>query len=165
MVVLDNLGFILAGFFRAPTTGAKDTGSVLRKLTGALFSTRLYSTNSDSILFNDDPVTRQAQVGSGSTLPTRQDFNVETPFVSAPESVRNSSLNGGYNSGLGKIEQPTLISPTGGAGTITEVVKYILVQDGIGGGATEIIALFRDVITGVGFIAGQSINITHEVLI
>jgi len=162
----DNFGFMIAKLFRAPTTGANSTGNVLRREdTGALFGTSMYQTNSNSTIFNDEAGINQAQVGEGSTPATRQDFKIEDTFPDSPESSPQNSVAGAYNSGLGKITIATLISPTGGAGSITEVIKRGRIRDSIGGSTTRFIIWTRDVISPVGFIIGQSINIDHEVQI
>jgi len=166
LVILDNFGFFLAKVFRSPTTGANFTGFVLkRQLGGALFGTSLYNTNTNSTIFNDGGVVRQAQVGKGTTPATRQDFAIESPFTNSPESAKNNSADGAFNSGLGLISQPTLISNTGGSGSITEVIKVISVRDQQGGALNVPMAIFRDSISPVSFINGESINIDHEVLI
>ena len=162
MVILDNLGIMLAGVFRNPTSANSPFIAGFKTIAGASFSIRLYDTQDDPERYNRISPLNQAQVGSGNTPATRQDINIENPFPNAPESSRINSNAFGYTSGLGKITTGTLISNTGGSGTITEVVKYMQVTDNI---ATRIIAIMRDVISPVGFIASESINIDHEVLI
>jgi len=160
---MDNLGLLIAGLFRTPTTANKLVSNL--KATNALvFNTRIYSTQADTNRFNFDGVLRLVQVGKGTTPVTRQDFNIESPFVVAPESGLNASINGVYNSGLAKINQATLIAPTGGAGTITEVIKTTRARATVDQ-TGKIIVIFRDIISPVGFIIGESINIDHEVFI
>ncbi len=166
MVILDNLGEMLAKIFRNPTTGANFTPvDSMKRLNGAGLHTSMYNTNSNSTIFNDNAIVRQARVGNSNTPVTRQDFEVSGGFPDSPESSRNNSVDGGYNSGLGKIEQSTLISNTGGSGTVLEACKYIQVRDGFGGALNVVIAITRDLVSPVGFINGESINVTHEVLI
>jgi len=159
----DNLGLLIAGIFRSPTTANKLVSN-LKSTSALIFNTRIYSTQADTNRWNFDGVFRQVQVGKGTTPATRQDFNIESPFVVAPESGLNNSINGVYNSGLGKINQATLIAPTGGAGTITEVIKVFRARATVDQTAKTIV-MFRDIISSVGFIIGESINIDHEVFI
>jgi len=163
MVILDNFGLLLAGFFRAPSTadlvvaGFKDTS-------GVSFSARVLAQISNLTRFNKIGADRKAQVGKGVVAVTRQDFKLENPFTNGgvEDNPQNSNVSG-YNSAQGKIEAGTLISPTTGSGAITEVVKQIVIKDSITGNRTMII--MRDVIGVSNFISGQAINVNHEVLI
>ena len=163
MVVLDNLGLMLAKIFRSPT-GASQIVSGLQDITGAIFSAELYGSDGSGTRWNRDGVVRQVQVGKGLSPVTRQDFKIESPFPDAPESVLNNCSNGVYNSGLGKIAQPCLISSTGGAGTITEVIKIWRVRS-TSPSSLRTTALFRDIVSPVNFIASEAINTEHTVLI
>lgn len=161
MVFLDNAGIMLAGIFRAPSTGTKTVFGLLNT-GGASFGTKMYSDQGQN-LFNLAPL-KTVQIGKGNTPVTRQDFKLETVFPDSPESSSFASLNGGYNSGLGKIEIPATLSNTGGAGTISEIVKFSRVHKQDNSGLQTII-LFRDLVSDVGFIIGESINVNYEVLI
>jgi len=163
MVVLDNLGLLLAGIFRPPTT-ANGQVDGLKNTSGVVFPTRIYGSDGDNNRWNKSLALRQVQVGKGSSTPTRQDFQIESAFPDSPESVLNNCSNGVYNSGLGKITQPCLISSTGGAGSITEVIKIFRGRSLTDGG-DKITAMFRDVISPVAFIQSESINTEHTVLI
>jgi len=163
MVALDNLGLLLAGIFRNASTG---NGQVfnLKATNGAVYSTRIYATQGDTNRSNFDGALRQVQIGKSSTPVTRQDFKIGDPFPDSPESSLNNCIDGGYNSGLGKISQTCLISTTGGAGTITEVIKAFRIRDQFTQSGRTLI-MFRDLITPENFIAGESINVEYEVLI
>ena len=162
-MILDNLGLLLTGIFRPPTT-ANGQVDGLKNTSGVVFPTRIYGSDGDNNRWNKSGSLCQVQVGKGSSPVTRQDFKIETPFPDAPESVLNTCVTGVYNSGLGKINQATLISTTGGAGTITEVIKIFRGRSLTDGG-DKIVAMFRDIISPVNFIISESINIDHEVLI
>lgn len=163
MTVLDNLGLMLAGIFRSPSGGNRQVDG-LKNTGGGVFNTRIYATQGDTNRWNFDGALRQVQVGKGSTPVTRQDFRIESAFPDSPESVLNNSVDGVYNSGLGKISQATLISTTGGAGTITEVIKVFRIRN-LANQTGQVCSIFRDIVSPVGFIAGESININHEVFI
>lgn len=160
MVTNDNLGKLIAGIFRSPSTGLTtinliNTGGVSRGI-------RVYG-NDNNIVFNLNK-SGAVQIGKGTTPPTRQDFNLENAFPNSPESVlKGVTLPHGYVSGLGKITIATLISPTGGAGSITETALTQFWQNT--GSNNERYLLFRDIISPVGFIIGQAINIDYEVFV
>jgi len=156
LVLNDNVGGILAGMCRQPSTALKQIS--IQQLTN------LYTSSGDIGKFNRRFL-RQAQVGKGTTPATRATVGIETPFSSAPENGFVNSNDMGYISGLGKAESGTLISNTGGSGTITEVVRAFRLSFPAGGGSFIQGFFMRDVINGVSFVNGQSINITHEVLI
>jgi len=164
MVFMDNAGLILAGIFRPRSTGAKVVNGILREDTGASFGTSVYQTSTNTTIYNVSPI-KSVQIGESSTPATRQDFKIADPFSVAPEASPFSSLNGGYNSGLGKIEIPATLASTGGAGTIKEVVKRAQVRDTFGGATNRTIIFLRDVIQDSSFIIGQSVSINHEVFI
>lgn len=162
MTFLDNIGIVLAGIFRAPSQGVT-TVFGLKAIDASIFTTTTYNTSNFTSLFNITEL-KVAQVGKGTSPVTRQDFDIENVFPDSPESSRVGSLNDAYNSGLGKITMATLISPTGGAGSITEVCKFVIFRAPINP-QDRICCILRDVISPVGFIIGESINIDHEVLI
>jgi len=162
MTFLDNIGIVLAGLFRAPSTGLR-TVSGLKAIDASIFTTTTYNQQTFSTLFNITAI-KQAQVGKGTSPVTRQDFDIENEFPNSPENSKVGSLNDAYNSGLGKITMATLISPTGGAGSITEVCKFVNFRAPTNP-QDRICCILRDVISPVGFIIGESINIDHEVLI
>jgi len=161
LVILDNLGIILAGIFRAPTTVTKSV--IIKDITDTSKTVKVYGRNDDPSDFFNFTVVRQAQIGKSSTPATRQDVNIGSPFTNGGiEDNRNNSLSFGYNSGLGKIEIPTQIAPTFGSGTIVEVCKFSSYRDSVG---IFVCCIFRDVISNVNFISAQTININHEVLV
>lgn len=165
MVMLDNIGLMLAGLFRQPSQGAKSVTGLKRQSNGTSFGTGIYQTSTNSTNAFVVAV-NQTQVGKGNTPVSRSnDFAIETPFGTSPLSAKNNSLSSGYNSGLGKIEIPTLISPTAEIGNVSEIIHVISVRDNLGGSVNVPMTVSRDVITPVGFIIGQSLNVTHEVLI
>lgn len=152
---------MIAGIFRAPTTGTKTVFGLLNT-GGSSFGTKMYS-DQNQLLYNLASL-KTVQIGKSATGVTRQDFKLETPFTNSPESSSFVSLNGGYNSGLGKIEIPATLSNTGGSGIIKEIVKFSRVHKQTNEGLQTII-IFRDLVNDVSFIQGESINIVHEVLI
>jgi len=165
MVVNDNFGMLFALLIRSPSGATlntamifRDTGNVLQQFTiFALAGNFTFNNTSQGAGLS------KSRVGDGNTIPTRQDFTIDNGFGVSPESSLISSVTPTYNSGLGKIVQATLISPTGGSGTIKEVIKTARWTKNTGGAGDFLIA--RDLVGSVGFISGQSINVDHEVLI
>jgi len=93
--------------------------------------------------------------GSGVTLATRQDFDIES------EKNKEDTGNGGWNSGLGKIDIPM---------TATGVSAYSLTETCLFGtwnavGAENQFCLARDNITPVSVLIGQTINVDYQMLL
>ena len=162
MVVLDNLGMLLAGIIVPLQTGSFSKNIAGFKSTlGLLFTLGMWGTN-PTFLFNNAN-TNQAQVGKGVTPVTRQDFVIGSAFSVGVEASPQNSQIFGYNSGLGKVTIATQIAPTGGSGSITEVIKINRLRATTG--ADRFYLLTRDVISPVAFIIGQTIDTEHIFLI
>ena len=166
MTVNDNFGMLFALLIRSPSTGTLNTGTIFRDTGNTLRQFVIFALGVN-FTFNftgNGAGVSKSRVGKGTTPPTRQDFNVDSGFPDSPESSLISSVTPTYNSGLAKITQATLISPTGGSGTISEVIKTARWSRAISLGGDFCIA--RDLNSPVSnFIVGQSINIDHEVFI
>ncbi len=107
-----------------------------------------------------NPTGTLIQIGSGNTPATRQDFNIETPFSSAPENVRRATGNGGWNSPLGQVSAPMSPFGTGGSGTINETCFFwqLIIRTNV----DIIFMMSRDNITpAVSFINGETINVDY----
>jgi len=165
--MLDNFGEFLKGHFTILSTGVRDTAFVITT-NGTSRTLRIYGTSSNFVWNDTNAVGSQGdfgQVGKGTTPVTRQDINIETPFPDAPENSKQVSLAGGYNSGLGKVTVQTDITPTGGAGAVTEFCK-INNMSVIQTNTYEIIALTRDLVSPpASFIVGEAISASLEILI
>lgn len=161
-LILDNFGLLLAKIFSTQTTanqtftGTNSAGAPIaihsRALTSNVFN-----------LSSGGAVGMLLFIGSGSTPPTRQDFSVETPFGTAPESLTFGAGFPVYNSGLGNFKNLGSII-AGGSGTINESVMFDVMRTVASGLA--VLALFRDIISpSVSFIVGQSIALEYTVQI
>ncbi len=107
------------------------------------------------------PVGTECKVGAGLSTPQRTDFNIETPFGSSPENSFRNTGNGGWNSGLGQVTISTLISPTGGSGSIGEAGLFAewYIKPAFD---DETIMLSHDKISPtVSFIIGEAINVEY----
>jgi len=107
------------------------------------------------------PVGQRLQVGSGSTAPLRNDFKIETPFITSPEQNPFSGSAPVWNSGAGNFKTAGLIT-AGGAGTVRESILLNQWRDvGLG---TRSYTMFRDLISpALGFTIGQSIALEYTV--
>jgi len=155
-LILDQLGLFLAGMFQG--TGGIVTVSLIDTAGGSrtinvINQPTLWNFSTGASMFH--------QIGSGSTSPTRQDFQIETAFGTAPEDAIIAPANPVYNSGLGSFKSISSTS-AGGSGTIRESVMISRWRDG--GNTNRFFALFRDIITpAVSFIAGQTIALEYTV--
>ena len=160
----DNLGKLVAGLFRPPSTGAKTVTGLLRRDTGGSFNTTVYNTQTNTTYAWTNP-NQNVQVGKGTTPPTRQDYNVEQAFASAPEANPFPNLGKGYNSGLGKIEVGATLSNVTDNDSVSEYVKIVTIRDSVGGATTRECIWVRDTFTPQAFLAGENIVTNLEVLI
>lgn len=167
MTFNDNFGILIASLFRPVSTSDLSIGGFV-DVNGVSKTLKIYGTEDSNTNFNDTQAgvkTAFVQIGKGTAIPTRQDEDIESPFTNSPEDVPDSVTQPfGYNSGLGKITTASLISNTGGAGSISEAILLQTMNDNAG---VNVQFLFiRDLVSPVaGFIAGQSINTEFGVLI
>ena len=162
MTATDNLGLLIAGLFRAVTTGTKSsTGKPFTDTLGVTHDMQFYGTNNQNV-FAESGGGDTVQVGQGLTPATRQDIEIEQPFTNGGvEDNKIGSGAGGYNAGLAKVQIPTQISPTAGSGTITEICRFMNLRDSTLG-TTQTYLFFRDLVPATGFIAGKTIDVSHE---
>ena len=162
MTNTDNMGKLLASIITIFQTGSFSKNVVLVDEAGNNRTLRSWGTNAQ-VNFNT-AIAGFVQVGEGVTPATRQDFKLEDPFSNGgveDAPVLNQVF--GYNSGLGKVTVATMITPTAGSGTITEVIHFGNFKD------TANITIFvltqRDVISPTNFITGETIDVEHIWLI
>jgi len=153
---MDNFGEVFAGIF-TPTVNKPTRIVNLIDSSGTPRTVDVYDGISDTC-FNDSQAGFM-QVGKGTAPVTRQDEDIEVPFSNGGiEDSRFSNPTGGYNSVLGKVSISGQLSPTFGAGTITEVCKFNR-WNGF------FFLIYHDLVAGVGFIATEQINVTYEVFV
>lgn len=159
MVFTSNMGKIIAGLLRAPSAGdtsvvLQDTGDVARTI-----HTYSLTENLGAVALSLN------QIGQGVTPANRTDTNIETPFGTAPESNTVGNGAGVFFDATGIVKIGFVVAPTGGAGTITEVVKINQFQDsGTGGPRTFLIIRVTD-FTAVTFIAAQTLSVDQLIQI
>lgn len=158
-LILDQFGEIMAKFFSTATTATRST---VIKDTGNANRTLNILTGTQPFLLNTGlAVGLRLQVGSGSTPPTRTDFNIETAFGTAPENTFFVAGNPVWNSSVGNFKNTGSII-AGGAGTINESVSLSSYRDI--GGLQRTFTLFRDIISpGQSFVVGQTISLEYTV--
>jgi len=162
MVFTDNVLALLAGAC-APIDNLVHSTVLnsMHDINNVAFTVNTYNGN-NTLGLNVSIILNEAQIGKGSSTPTRQDFNIENPFTNGgEEDNRKQSLTAVYVNATEKIEISTTIVPVG-SGDITEVCKFVVVN--ANNGSDRTIMISRDLISPVGFINGEIINITNEVL-
>jgi len=163
MVFTDNVLALLAGAC-APIDNLVHSTVLnsMHDINNVAFTVNPYNGNNADAM-QVSAVLSEAQVGKGTSTPTRQDFNIENPFTNGgEEDNRKQSLTAVYVNATEKIEMSTTIVPLG-SGDITEVCKFVVINQNNGSDRTIMIS--RDLVNPpVGFINGEIINITNEVL-
>ncbi len=165
MVFTDNVLAILATFCKSVILSNHETGNVMKDVNGVIFSVQVYAKDVQQPIgaMNRSPVVHETQIGKGTSIPTRQDFNIENPFTNGgAEDNRNPSFEETYVNATEIIEMSTPILATGN-GSITEVCKFVVINGS--DGTDHTILVMRDIISPpVSFFAGDVINITNEVV-
>ncbi len=163
MVVNDNLGIIIAGLFRAPSALVKTV--VLKNKDNNPVNINVFATDSGN-LFNDTNVSvakARIRIGKGTTPATRQDFDIETPFSTSPESAWFNVIGtAGWNSGLGQISIGGGISATG-SGAISESA-YSTVWRATDSAHHRSLFSRDNISPVVNFINGETINVNYVLL-
>ncbi len=152
----DNWG----NFLRAFLSGDQGLNNVYRNTGNQLVSFQLWGDTTK--LFNRantglGTIGTRIATGSGTTDATRQDVDIEI------EKNKADTGDGGWNSGLGKIDIPM---------TATGVSNYSLTETALFGtwfasqaNAIEQILLAHDNISPVSVLVGQTINVDYQLLL
>jgi len=157
-LILDQLGIFMAQLMHP--NGLTSTSINMQDATNTTRNFFVYRASDD---FNRTGTSGSlVQVGSSTTAPARTDFNIGTPFGTAPENATFAGVsNPVYNSGLGNYKYIASIT-AGGVGTINESILENRWNDS--GNVIRDIVLFRDIISPAQpFIAGQSIALEYTV--
>ena len=154
-LILDNFGKWIAGMFRPgiplsiTTVSLKDDSNTSRDI----------YTYTNTAYFNYGSSGTVIKVGSGTTTPERDDYTIETPFGTAPESGYIDTNTGSYANTHATFSASTT---AGGNGTVNETGVYGYWRDS--GSTTRYFMLFHDLLdTGQSFTAGQIINISYSI--
>jgi len=124
-LILDHFGEILAELFTPPSDGQNEI--TLTDITNNPLVIQFYGDESaNDFMFARNSVAFQLgtliQVGSGVTAATRADFDIETPFIVAPEDAPFDTAPGAYGAGAIAVVAATI---AGGAGTINECLMIL----------------------------------------
>jgi len=153
-LLLDNWGIFLNGFI-----GGTGSDITLTRSGGATNQLRLWGAGGSFNTTNAGALGSRIAVGTGVTPATRQDFNIEAGTLNL------ISGNGGYNSGLGKVDIPANLVSTS---------SFLLSETGLFGvwifnptsPLIDSFMLSRDNISpAVSVIIGQSINVDYQLLL
>jgi len=100
------------------------------------------------------------QIGSGTTIPVRTDFDIDNPFSVSPESDNNDASDPVYDSNTGTMKSSIAIQ-AGGTGIINESV---LKNTWNSLSTPQVFTAFRDIISpSQSFIAGQTIVLEYTI--
>lgn len=159
-LILDQFGVLFAGVLSKFQVADKIIQ--LKNTSGALINLKPIGTPTTFAQLGFGGIGNRFQIGSGSTPPVRQDFNIETAFGTAPESgLMSPATDPVFNSGLGNFKMIASIT-AGGAGTINESVWIGTWLNSAN--ATNQYAMFRDIISpAVAFVAGQTIALEYTI--
>ena len=161
-MITDQLGLIFSAFFRPISQGTQENRTI-NDITGNPFEARTYGDTALNRQLTDPTAGAsrnvKAQIGDSNAPPTRADFKIGSPFLVAPESGQVSGATGIYTSGIANVKSSFGIAPTGGTGTIKEVIH--IVRFNLGGGLFDV-CLARNLVPDSSFILGQSIAIEWE---
>ena len=156
-LILENFGKTLAGMFRIPVE-ALDPDLGLIDEGGTPRETHFYAKTLSSINAATEDLGSQIKIGSGSTAAARDDVDIETAFVVAPEDAPFDTGSGSYAAGAVSVAGAIT---AGGAGTINEtgmfgVWFYIA--------AVALFMIFHDIlVSGEAFVLGNTITVAYTI--
>jgi len=161
-IILNNFGIAFAGNF--------NNGAVVVSLTDVFGVADDYRINSSNNIYNardNNPNTEaigtQMQLGLGGGSFVRSNIALNNPFVSAPESNRFNTGEGGWLTGTQQVVVNGLLSNVTSTDTVGECGLFGLWRNDSAAGAAQnvfIIMLSHD-IAAASFVSGQNINTTY----
>lgn len=133
----------------------------MKDVNGVSFRMRMYGLPNDNNM-NFSAVFNSSQVGKGLTPANNNDFNIENPFTNGgAEDNQVQSIPASYVNATELIEMITSFI-AGGNGSITEVCKFVICNDG-DTGVDHVCLVARDIIAPTPFITNDVVNIVHQV--
>lgn len=161
-IILNNFGIAFAANF--------NNGSAIVSLTDVFGAAHDHRINSSNNIYNardNNPNTEaigtQMQLGTGGGSFIRSNIALNNPFVSAPESNRFNTGEGGWLTGTQQVVVNGLLSNVTTSDTVGECGLFGLWRDDNAAGAGQnvfIIMLSHD-IAAASFVSGQNINTTY----
>jgi hypothetical protein len=142
-MILDNFGTWLQNIIRGDTT--------IFTLKDNVNSSQSFKIQTTSNIYAADS-NWGGRFGLGSTAPTRADYNIQTPCVSAPENAGITSTGWGYNIS-NQIIFNIDANPMGATETINEIIIDAVWKNT--SGVYKDIALTRDIVGPISAAAGK----------
>jgi hypothetical protein len=159
-LVTTNFGELFAGCL---SPGGNQT-KILKDTTNTNRTTYVYGDGVSSATYpynatSTTAILNQVQVGTGTTAPDRDDYDIETAFANGgPEDSKQNANDGSHIPDNSTVQISKVITPTTGAGTVQETGLFG--QYRIAGGSSFVTLLSRDLVT-ISFSAGQSISVIY----
>ncbi len=155
-LIMNNFGVWLAKVFKGGTLAG--TATPIVDNTNVARAWNIY--RSVSFHYNDFVAQRVLlRIGSGTTVPTRTDFDVEIPFVTSPESLFFESTIPVYDLINFSFKNAGSVT-TNGSGTVNEAVLALVARDTTNLSRTFL--FYRDIISpAVPFIIGQTVALEY----
>jgi len=160
-LLLDNFGIFLRAWFTFTPSGVNSIATM--KTDDSTFQCFAIYELAQAVFSYNQVFGMRIRIGSSSVI-ARSDFNVTTPFASAPESdLTNILATSTYQSSTGKIIGiSTGISPTGGSGTVRESGLFAGLSFTGSGGAQKRVMMAHDAISPVvPFTVGKQIVVNY----
>jgi len=154
-LILDAFGFLLQEHNRVPV-GTVSSASIFKATDNV---TRAFKMADPLTAYNKPLGTRgcQIQIGQGITAPVRTDFDIETPFVTSPESLPTDVTAPFYDNTLFQIQFFSSLQ-AGGSGTISEIGLLCSWRDVTTGGTRSYLLAHDLILPTVSFITNQIIT-------
>jgi hypothetical protein len=159
-LITTNFGELFAGCL---SPGGNQT-KILKDTTNTNQTTYVYGGETSPTIYpfnavNTTEMKTQVQVGTGTTTPDRDDYDIETAFANGgPEDSKQDTNDGSHIPDNSTVQVSKIITPTTGAGTVRETGLFG--QYRIAGGGSFVCLLSRDLVT-ISFSAGQSISVVY----
>jgi hypothetical protein len=159
-LILNNFGNFWIKLFNV--VGNSAVAFVANDITDTEFTYRTYretSTNPRTYNEGGTNLGTQIGIGSGNTEPVRSNVDLETYFGSSPESTRQNTSVGGWNTDNGHVTYVMAIT-AGGSGTIRETATFAVWKEINGNAKTNM--LTREVLdTPQDFSATDPISVKY----
>jgi len=163
-LILDNFGIMLNGYIGlASGANMTDIGGTIRALiskgSGDTVWNNCFQDNNVPTADVSLPIGTQFKLGDGSVV-ARSDFDVDSPLPDAPENALQNTIDGGWNSGLGRVTTSRAFPSATGSGTISEIGLYTVMSKLFLAPNTFSFMITHDLVTpNLSYSAGQIINV------
>lgn len=159
-IMNDNLGIMFAAIFKPFANVAKSISGIFD--TSNVDTTFSVYGSSNGNQFNGGNPTGGSliQIGTGTTLPTRSDRDIEVPFASGGiEDTKVFTDQGTFLTETNQVQVGKLIAPTFASGIATETCLFSNWKDPTF--TFHTVCLSRDLIGSLAFGAGESVSVRY----